>query len=44
MGQVEKKAGLQIRDPAQIVGMLIEFRVKGDYAPICIFQFAVQVG
>ena len=44
MREVGEKAGLEVGNPAQIVGVLIEFRIEGHHAAICILELTIEFG
>ncbi len=44
MGEIGEKAGLQVRNPAQIIRVLIEFRIEGNHAAICVLKLAIEFG
>ena len=44
MGEVGKEAGLEVRHPAQVVGVLIELRIESDHASIGVLQLAIEFG
>ena len=44
MGEIGEKAGLQVGNPAQIIRILIEFRIEGNHAAIRILKLTIEFG
>ena len=44
VGEIGQKAGLEVRNPAQIIRILIKFRIQGNDAAVCVLQFAIEFG